>query len=257
MNKTIIITITSIILTGCVKKTQIVPQKLQAEGTKQYLALETLSDSDIGTVFKRCNEMVDGKKVDAGWISTTDHIFTPNIDASNRTIVLDSTISEKDTRKATYITEITAQGGFIPFVSSESGVSKAYRYFAKIDRVIVFDSTTFRYNPDTVAKLRESDPKGECKYNYIKALHIGNVTVESMEKVNLKTEAQVQAAFSISGNFYQTSEELTNKTGVVLYELAPFSVPAQSASTGVNLNGTEVTPLTPRQMIRVRSLGRE
>lgn len=253
MKKEIILPMIPIVLCGCEGKLNIVPQPLLAEGTEQLLALETFNSSDIGTVYKRCFDVVEGRKVDTGWTSTTDHIFSPNIDGYNKTIVLSSS-GEMDTRKATYITEITANGGFIPFISSKGSASKAYRYFAKIDRVILFDTNTFRFNTDTISKINEHDPKRTCQYNYIKALHVGSVTIETMDKINSSTQVQVQAAFSINGDFYKTSEELTNKSGIVLYELAPFEVPQNVAQSGVSVNGVPVNPLTPYQMLRVRNI---
>lgn len=253
MKKEIILSIIPIVLCGCMDKLKITPQPLQADSAKQLLALETFNSSDIGTVYKRCLDVEDGKKIDTGWISTPEHIFPPNIDDYNKTIESPSS-GGMDTRKAIYITEITSSGGFIPFFSSKGSVSKAYRYFAKIDKAILFDTTTFRYNTDTVNEINERDPDRKCQYSYIKALHIGNVTIESMDKVNVSTQLQVQAAFSINGDFYKTSEELTNKTGVVLYELAPFEVPQNLAQSGININTLSVNPLAPFQMLRVRKI---
>lgn len=43
-------------------KLKITPQPLQADSAKQLLALETFNSSDIGTVYKRCLDVEDGKK---------------------------------------------------------------------------------------------------------------------------------------------------------------------------------------------------
>lgn len=63
MKKEIILSIIPIVLCGCMDKLKIIPQPLQADSAKQLLALETFNSSDIGTVYKRCLDIEDGKKL--------------------------------------------------------------------------------------------------------------------------------------------------------------------------------------------------